>query len=69
MLGCTASMTPGCCLPSFPEGTSFVRLLLLAAVFSQVLSCHKLSGWMGAGLGTNAGVDSEHDPKRLLYQF
>ena len=55
-------MTPGCYLP---ECSRFVRLLFLAPVFSQVLSCHKLSGWAGAGLGTNAGVDSEQDPSLL----
>ena len=28
----------------------------------------KFSGWVGAGLGTNAGVDSEHDPRLLSSQ-
>jgi len=43
------------------EGTSLTGLLFLAAV----LSANKFSDSAGAGLGTNAGVDSEQDPRLL----
>lgn len=34
-------------------------------VMPVVFSADKFSGWMGEGLGTNAGVDREHDPRLL----
>ncbi len=49
----------------FLRELSFWQLSFTRPVLSQALSCHKLSGWVGAGLGTNAGVDSEHDPRLL----